>query len=806
MSALSTFMEALHQASKETPPESYALHQGHRNHEKLVDTIPGSFTTHNGLAQDHISEGNGDIRPSAAMAQGANRDAHATEGQQQTTSHAISVVEPVTRPPLPVRSSLDDLFSDVESDQDGGEELHMKEGARTYDPNAPTQFYEELDAQQEFGSPQISPDHPFYPHQQPWPRKVQTKDQHLEAQTVLSEDDQIAQFSEKAFRNIIRQTEPGLSKEQQYYAWRIAYQNAYGEQADGVVDHEGFEGRAQILDQNPPYQLGMEAVGCMNDVPLYTHANGNHALDEIEGRIDQSLSRGHDSAEATRQEEEPGEQLDDTHAVSEGVRPSNPFSPHHDIPSPTAPRTDRAAREKMLESSFSKAIQALDKDTAERIAREGEVDEAHLRRLRKLSHRRSWAFDDGHLDNQDDEEPPESSTTARGRQDSPSPSATVIKIGTGRGNSPSKINPDDSFTTALESPEKQRSDGETMRSIQAKMAEHHRQLYARHHDQADDEESTASPSRQIPGLYHLNPPSPLMRGDASTPSQLFTPPSPKSSSPDRDIRKSIEPETPRHLLNRECTPAFEDRSCTPSPRTIIADDGDEDADLFMIDASSPSSPSSQHQKDAGNAGTPAQPTISGMPNSRPHHPEPSQQQQQQSQPPENQPPQPQTPPTLTHRAGSASPPKQPSIPIPTTTITSTPTGKASKASKARPKPRRKSAVQGSGIKIEKPKPAKSTPKSRSVTTTTTITSSPVRKMTLAKKDLATGIKVKEAVERIEASVRETGEKKMKSKTKMEKGTPPARRSRRLIEKGERAGTATPEPEMELERERERRLG
>lgn len=81
MSALSTFMEALQQASKETPP----------NHEKLVDIVPGSFTMHNGLAQNHVSEENGHIRPSAAMAQAATRDAHATEDQQQTTcsNHSI---------------------------------------------------------------------------------------------------------------------------------------------------------------------------------------------------------------------------------------------------------------------------------------------------------------------------------------------------------------------------------------------------------------------------------------------------------------------------------------------------------------------------------------------------------------------------------------------------------------------------------------------------------------------------------------------------------------------------------------------
>lgn len=161
-------------------------------------------------------------------------------------AHPIQAVEPVTRPLLPVRNSLDDLFSDAESDQDGKDVHHTE---NEYDPNAPTKSYEEVDAQREFGSPQISPGTPFHPHQQPSLKKVQ-REEHFEVQSTLSEDDQIAHFADKAFRNVLRECEPGLSKEQQYYAWRIAYQNAYGEQADGTADHKEFGGRLEIPDQN----------------------------------------------------------------------------------------------------------------------------------------------------------------------------------------------------------------------------------------------------------------------------------------------------------------------------------------------------------------------------------------------------------------------------------------------------------------------------------------------------------------------------------------------------------------------------
>ncbi len=665
---------------------------------------------------------------------------------------------------------------------------------KEYDPNAPKEFYEEVNAQRGFGSPQISPDTPFHPHQQPSLKKVQTRDQHFEVQSALSEDDQIAHFTDKAFRNVLRECEPGLSKEQQYYAWRNACQNAYGEQADGTVDHEEFEGRVEIPDQNPPYQLGMEPAGFMDGVPVFTHINGNNALDEIEDKTDQSQSRGHDSDE----EEGSEEQLDDTHAVFDGSPPFNPFSPHHNIPTPTAPRTDRATREKMLESSFSKAIQALEKDKAERIVREGEVDEAHLSKLRRSSHRRSWAFDDGHLDSQDEEEQPESFTTVRGREGSPGPSAAYIKDGVGHGQSPLEINTDDSFTAAFEPPEKQRSDGETMSSIQAKMAEHQRQQYGRHHDQAEDEGESTSASRQIPGLDHLKPSSPLREPHASTPSQPSTPVSPKSRPFDRDIRKSIEPETPRHLLNRECTPAFEDRSCTPSPRsTHRDDDGDEAVDWVMHDYSSPLPPSSHVQNDAGNARSEPQPDSTDMLHPSPHHPEPSQLQPQQQAPQQQEMQQrrPETsslpikPTTTASFSTSASTSTFPSKPKPKPKPPPIPIPAAGKASKPRPKPRRKSAIQGSGSKIEKPKP-----KPRCVTTTTstsTTKASMFKTTTPRNADAATGTgsgsKVKEAVQRIEASVREKEKEKEKEKGKRtETETPPAtRRSRRLIERKER---------------------
>ena len=48
------------------------------------------------------------------------------------------------------------------------------------------------------------------------------------------------------------------------------------------------------------------------------------------------------------------------------------------------------------------------------------------------------------------------------------------------------------------------------------------------------------------------------------------------------VRKSIEPETPRQLLYRDSTPAFEDRSRTPSPRSIPRSDLAQD-DVAMAD-------------------------------------------------------------------------------------------------------------------------------------------------------------------------------------------------------------------------------
>lgn len=78
-------MEALQQASKETPSESDALHQDYRSHKKPVDGIPESSKADNGLAQHHVSGENDYLRRSATLTQGANSDSYAAEGQRQTT-------------------------------------------------------------------------------------------------------------------------------------------------------------------------------------------------------------------------------------------------------------------------------------------------------------------------------------------------------------------------------------------------------------------------------------------------------------------------------------------------------------------------------------------------------------------------------------------------------------------------------------------------------------------------------------------------------------------------------------------------
>ena len=199
------------------------------------------------------------------------------------------------------------------------------------------------------------------------------------------------------------------------------------------------------------------------------------------------------------------------------------------------------------------------------------------------------------------------------------------------------------------------------------------------------------------------------------------------------IRHSVEPETPRRQLHRESTPAFEDRSPSPSPMSHKGN---------FEDVEMPDAPST---------------TTAAPPNSHPPLPQPT-----SSPDPASSPlhavtaPQPPARPRSKSRSRSRSPAKAPLgvAPLPQDPSTSTP--KSTKRSG-----RRKSAVQGS--KVEKT----STSKSRAVS----------RKVTAAVKDAAekAGNKVKEAVARIEASVK--GE---------DESTP--RRSARIRAKFEREGT------------------
>jgi len=829
--AVSTFMEALKQASQSNPPgrpsEPKTVQQGLENHD--ISHQRTQMPVSQNAA--HSLKSSGPLHHSSAMMKPTtNQDGsqrtletpcrnfidpyHQRSGIEISSNHSNSrsgpsAGEPTTRPQLPVRDSLDDLFSEAESNQDdtvnyildtedahdngdvkepswasGGELVQKEVDVRDYDPNAPTAFHQEMNINaQDFGSPQVSPETPFYPHPQPSLKISQSNATCHEGESALSEEDQIAYFSDKAFRKALREVEPSLSKEQQYYAWRNAYQDAYDEQPESTIDLADDEERSATPDQNPPYQLGMEPVGFMDGVPIFADMNATSAREEIDDRAEQTHSRKYGSVEAEEGSERERHERSDSHADVEETRPFNPFYTHHNMPGPTAPRADVAKREQMLESSFSKALQALERDNAERIARESEVDEAHLRRLRTLSQRREWVVDDG---DSDDRHRNLSTAAAVRGQDSPEAQAPWCTTEE-RSASPLMPNHDESFATAFESPEKQSSISTSMREVLAEMEEDRKQLCAEHHDQAILEDESTSHSKQIPGLDHLNPPSSLFREETSVPYQPFTPPSPKSHWFEPDIRKSIEPDTPRHLLNRECTPAFEDRSPTPSPRSLSDNHGETDFDMDLdtdtdMNEASPLPPAShQHHRSSSfpNSPKPASPlpTTSPDPFSRPH--DPHQQRDQHQQTPTNKNPPSRSPsrsrsPTKTSPS-KPDPPLRPPPSLPTSTTNPT---------KPRPSTsgRRKSAVLGTNIKIGKKQP---TPKSRNVTRK--VTSSIKKAVEGGKKK---GSKVKEAVQKIEASVQEEkGVKKATTTTTTTTTPPPTRRSRRLMEgRGE-----TPEP-------------
>jgi hypothetical protein len=193
------------------------------------------------------------------------------------------------------------------------------------------------------------------------------------------------------------------------------------------------------------------------------------------------------------------------------------------------------------------------------------------------------------------------------------------------------------------------------------------------------------------------------------------------------IRCSVEPETPHRQLHRESTPAFEDRSPSPSP--VSHKEDVEDVEMTDVPPNMTSKPQSLHLPLP-------QPTSSPDPRSSPMHAVTA--------------PQTSDRPHSRSRSRSRSPAKAPVAAPDSSTPKSTKRGG-----------RRKSAVQGS--KVEK----KSSSNSRAVS----------RKVTTAVKNAAgnaTG-QVKEAVARIEARVQ--GEQELTS-----------RRSARIKTRLEREGT------------------
>lgn len=430
-------------------------------------------------------------------------------------------------------------------------------------------------------------------------------------------------------------------------------------------------------------------------------------------------------------------------------------------------------------------------------------------------------------------------------------------------------NHDDSFTTAFESPapsKQPRWGSETLSEIHARLAAEAREGYGQQHrcssedeeeDDDDEEEEDgegegeATSRRKIPGLTlsHLRDPPPARSSAAAaataTAAIASAPPNtheagpvaasqhpstlpPRSPIPNpsfhRDgihVRKSVEPETPRHLLRaeRDGTPAFEDRSPSPSPppRWVRwvgwgggdgvgggggeegngdgddGDDGDMDVDVQMEEASPLAAVAIAAAQDPPRR-APGNPASSGNSSGNSDGKKKT---------------------GNTPRHHSRSRYSSASKASPTTTP------QPSRPSKARASSRRKSAVQGANIKVEKPR-LKPTPRSRAASRTRRVTvgGSTVRKGEGVESGLEAGAaaeglglvstgtsrgknKVKEAVERIEASVRGdgsgnekggTGRGEAKKKEKEKDGakgarrkglgeeTSPTRRSRRLMER------------------------
>lgn len=279
-------MDALQQATNpHRPPEPRTGQQGVQDHNSSGQrTLSQDAESSTGPLHGNVSVTDSSLNQTPGR-NFINPYHHTSETDPKYTSDPFAG-EPSTRPQFPTRGSLDDLFSDAGSDADDmvnnklhdedtkepswakdGEPFPAEEDARPYDPNAPTQFYQDMNLQ-DFGSPQVSPETPFYPHQQPSLTRSQSNAPGSEVQSALSEEDQIAYFSDKAFRKALREVEPSLSKQQQYYAWRNAYQDAFEDQPYSTLDQADSKEIGVTTDRNPPYQLGMEPVGYMDGIPI----------------------------------------------------------------------------------------------------------------------------------------------------------------------------------------------------------------------------------------------------------------------------------------------------------------------------------------------------------------------------------------------------------------------------------------------------------------------------------------------------------------------------------------------------------
>lgn len=227
---------------------------------------------------------------------------------------------------------------------------------------------------------------------------------------------------------------------------------------------------------------------------------------------------------------------------------------------------------------------------------------------------------------------------------------------------------------------------------------------------------------------------------------------------DTSIRQSVEPETPRRLLHRESTPAFEARSPTPSPVSRSAED------VEMLDAANPATFSLSGTFLPRSSPNPISSPINVVtaretPLSASAVRSPGREHTQSNSP---------------SRAPHMPPVPTPSIP-PSISI---------KGIKRGEKPRRKSAgVQGTSSKVGK---------SRNVTRKVTDS---IRKVT--QKVKAEGLKVAEAVAKIEANVKKEQEPDhqdhQRQQPKVGPGakkseriaTPPTRRSARIRQMEER---------------------